>query len=248
MLYEAIFPLTFSEPIPIRPDMGSIFQGALMEIIDNDDARTLHAMQLRPYTQSVMYDHARRKGVWRITTLNPYGYSAVLEKILAYDKPLYLRQRQVAVSLGTPVIRQTTYEALGDAIFQAPQGPRIVNVTMRTATTFKHDNMYDILPSMERCYGSLLAKWNTFSTTSTLEQAGLAADLSQYCRLVKYHLDSQVFGLEGIRINGFVGTMRLRFSGNDMVRRLQGLLWAFAPYSGLGIKTAMGMGAVEVAD
>lgn len=245
MLYEAIFPLTFSADIPVHPDMGSIFQGALMEIIDNDDARTLHTMQLRPYTQSVWYDRRRQQPVWRITTMNSYGYEAVLEKILACHTPIYLKQRHVEVALGTPDITHTTYEDLADTIFQAPQGPRIVNVTMRTATTFKHDDAYDILPSVERCYGSLLAKWNTFSTTSTLEQDGLAADLSQYCRLVKYHLDSQVFGLEGVRINGFVGTMRLQMRGNDMVRRLQGLLWAFAPYSGLGVKTAMGMGAVE---
>ena len=40
--------------------------------------------------------------------------------------------------------------------------------------------------------------------------------------------------------------MSLRIHGNDMVKRIITLLLNFAEYSGIGVKTALGMGAVKV--
>lgn len=246
MLYSVEIPLSLPQGMQVRSDMGSILQGALMEIIDDAAARQLHAMQLRPYTQCVYYDKQRQQGIWRLTAIHEYGYEQVIQRILQYHTPLYLKQRQAEVTLGIPRHSiQMTYDQLADQIFQAGRGPRGVDIMFLTATSFKHDNTYDILPNIARCYSSLLMKWNQFSPAVSLVQDGLADDLAASCRVTKFHLDSQPFGLEGITIQGFVGTMRLQFTGHDMMRRLQGLLWSFAPFSGIGIKNAIGMGAVS---
>lgn len=244
MLYTVEIPLHLPTGMQARPDMGSLLQGAIMEIIDDDAAYKLHRMQLRPYTQCVYYDKKRQQSFWRLTSIHLYGYTAVIQPLLAYSKPIYLRQRRVTISLGMPQVEQLPYKALADITFQGPYGPRGVDITFLTPTSFKHNGAYDILPDIGRCYGSLLAKWNCFASEISLEQDGLAEELASQCIVTKFHLDSQPFGVEGIAIQGFVGTMRLHFRGNDMIRRLQGLLWNFAPFSGIGIKNAMGMGAV----
>ena len=46
-------------------------------------------------------------------------------------------------------------------------------------------------------------------------------------------------------LRGFRGDLALQFLGSDMVRRVLGILLTFAPFSGIGIKTVLGMGAVE---
>lgn len=245
MLYSVEIPLQVPQGMQVRPDMGSIMQGALMEIIANDAAQELHTMQLRPYTQSIYYDHALRQGIWRLTAIHSYGYEEVIQPVLA-QQSMYVKHRQAMLTLGKPLhVVQQTYEQLADQIFQPPHSPRGVDITFLTPTSFKHDNAYDMLPNIARYYGSLLAKWNEFATTISLAQEGLHEELAAHCRVTKLHIDSQPFGLEGIRVTGIVGTMRLQFWGNDMMRRLQGLLWAFAPFSGLGIKNAIGMGVIK---
>lgn len=242
MLYSVDIPLGMQA----RPDMGSLMQGAIMEIIGSDAAEELHTMKLRPYTQCVYYDTQARQGFWRLTTTHPYGYEAVIQPVLAYQQPVYLKKRQAEITLGKPQqIQNMSYQELADTVFRDSRAPKGVDIAFLTPVSFKHNNGYDILPDIGRCYGSLLSKWDTFAAGISLEQDGLAEELAAQCIVTKFHLNSQPFGLEGISITGFIGTMRLRFTGNDMVRRLQGLLWMFAPFCGLGIKTAMGMGAVK---
>jgi CRISPR/Cas system endoribonuclease Cas6 (RAMP superfamily) len=62
---------------------------------------------------------------------------------------------------------------------------------------------------------------------------------------MRYQLRSQAFPIEGRLVYGFSGSQRLTFYGYDMLKRLQGLLAIFAEFSGIGIKTALGMGAVH---
>ena len=99
MLYSVEIPLQVPQGMQVRPDMGSIMQGALMEIIANDAAQELHTMQLRPYTQSIYYDHALRQGIWRLTAIHSYGYEEVIQPVLA-QQSMYVKHRQAMLTLG----------------------------------------------------------------------------------------------------------------------------------------------------
>jgi CRISPR/Cas system endoribonuclease Cas6 (RAMP superfamily) len=55
----------------------------------------------------------------------------------------------------------------------------------------------------------------------------------------------QKFALEGTRIQAFRGSYTLAFKGNLMSRKIMCMLGEFAQYSGIGIKTALGMGATK---
>lgn len=54
------------------------------------------------------------------------------------------------------------------------------------------------------------------------------------------------FSVEGRRIRAFRGNIRLGLFKDDITRRMASMLAAFADYAGIGIKTAMGMGAVHL--
>ena len=62
----------------------------------------------------------------------------------------------------------------------------------------------------------------------------------------RYHLRSATFSLEGVRIPAFMGEMTLRVAGTQTMANFANMLAQFAAYAGIGIKTALGMGAVEV--
>jgi CRISPR-associated endoribonuclease Cas6 len=76
----------------------------------------------------------------------------------------------------------------------------------------------------------------------TLEQ------LAAYSEIYQYRLKSTYFPVEGIRIPSYKGEMTLRLHGTDTLARYVRFLLRFGEYSGIGIKTAMGMGAIRVTE
>ena len=84
-----------------------------------------------------------------------------------------------------------------------------------------------------------------FSPKNKLLEKDLEIELAKSCFISSYDLHSQVFSLENSKIIGFKGNMHIRFKANEMVRRILGMLLSYSQYAGIGIKTALGMGAVD---
>ena len=58
-------------------NMGSLFQGVLMEQIDGNYASTLHNQGIKPYSQSLLDIH-HNKAVWTIRTLSDEAYENII--------------------------------------------------------------------------------------------------------------------------------------------------------------------------
>ncbi|MGN0945009.1 MAG: CRISPR system precrRNA processing endoribonuclease RAMP protein Cas6 [Megasphaera sp.] len=245
MLRLTEIPLTMPEHTRIHPAMGSIFHGALMSIIAPASAEMYHHMTLRPYSQAVYWDKTKHRALWRIGTLTDEAYERLvvpLEKVPV----LWLKQKQYEVTLESmQLIRQTSFEELSSLFVKADSAPAGAEWQCLSVMSFKQDGRYVILPDIRLIYQSLLQRWNVFSDTVKLEQDDLLEQLASHCRLTKYQLRSQVFSVNGSSIYGCEGCQRYSFFGYDMLKRLQGILAAFAPFSGIGVKTALGMGAVD---
>ena len=54
--------------------------------------------------------------------------------------------------------------------------------------------------------------------------------------------------MEGIKIPSFVGEVTIRINGPEQMVNLANMLLKYGQYSSIGIKSAMGMGAVLVED
>lgn len=92
---------------------------------------------------------------------------------------------------------------------------------------------------------SLLNRWNSFSQTDFLNDKAVSANLQRYLYVADYKLNMRPFSLEGVRVPAFVGTYSVGIVKNDMAQKIISLLAEFARLSGVGIKTAIGMGAVQ---
>ena len=71
-------------------------------------------------------------------------------------------------------------------------------------------------------------------------------ELVKNSTIVNYKLNSTYFQMEGIRIPSFRGKIGIKISGTDTIAKYARFLAEFGEYSGVGIKTAMGMGAVKL--
>ena len=138
-------------------------------------------------------------------------------------------------------------EALADAAFETDEVSRTVDCAFLTPTSFKRDGRYAIFPESRLIVQSLLQRWNAFCPEIPLEEEDLASKLADHAPIVRYDLHTASFSLERQRITGFRGRFALHFGGTDSMRRILALLASFAPFAGIGIKTALGMGAVTSA-
>ena len=224
--------------IRLYSSSGSVMHGALMDCVDEVTAAMLHTESLRPYSQYVWFDKARGCSIWRIGTVTDEAYERIVQPIWNCTVFLYC--------FIIHLFEHTTFEDIADTMFAGKEAPTGCDISFLTTTSFKHDHRYDIFPEIRRVFYSLILRWNQYADAIVLDQEGLEDILAQSCRITKYELRSQPFSLEHTSIYGFGGTLRLRFLGNDMTRRLMGLLLSLAPYTGIGVKTAMGMGAVQM--
>ena len=245
MLKLVEFELHLSNSEKINSSMGSIMHGALMEILSSNFASRLHEENLRPFSQCVYFDRGTNKAIWRIGTLNAETYDQIILPLLDVKK-IFLKQKGCDIFIGDgKILIDTSYEKLADEIFPKSETSRSAALEFLTPTSFKREGGYVIFPESFLILQSLLQRWNNFSPNIKIEENNLAEKLSVFCKISRYNLHSQKFSLESKSITGFAGRLNFSFFGNDMVNKILSLLMRFAPCAGVGIKTALGMGAIK---
>lgn len=225
--------------------MGSILHGALMERLPADAAAVLHTQSLRPYRQSIRIERESGRVFWCIGTLTE-AMDELAAAALGTTTELFLRQKGYAVSLHDfHCVSESTDTALADVFFLPARAPRGAELTFYAPTAFKRDGQYVLLPEMLLIVQSLLMRWGRFCPHVRMEEEDLAVQLAAGCQIRQYALHTATFSVDGHPLRGFCGSLTIGFTGTDSMRRILGMLMSFASYAGIGIKTALGMGAVE---
>lgn len=234
----------------IHSSMGSVFHGLLMDIVGSDMTARLHDENSRPFSQCVYYDKERGVPIWRICTLSEDAYEYVFLPIVnAVGKSLFLTHKDWHVELKEIcTCLKTRYQDLMDDVFVNDTLPSGVKIDFLTPASFKRDGRYVVMPELYLIFQSLITRWNVFFEEGCINERGLERELGACCYITKYNLHTQSFSVNGSNICGFCGNMNVGFSGNDMIKRLMKLLMLYANFAGIGIKTALGMGAVNCID
>lgn len=245
MLVAMEIVLGLPENEKIHRAMGSIMQGALMKILDSESADKLHEDGLRPYSQYVYFDKNKNLPIWRVNSLNDWAYEKI-SVTLTRQRQIFLRHKNYHVNfLEHKIIAAESYADIA-ARFINESAPICKGVEFEFVTTasFKRDGQYIIFPELYLIIQSLLNRWNTFAEGFPIEN-DISKMLATFCRVKEYDLRTQNFLIEHQKITGFCGKMTVKFEGNRIVNNLLSLLFEYANYAGIGIKTALGMGAIK---
>lgn len=248
MLHQIEYELIFPDEQRLHPSMGSLFHGLFMQRLGRDLSAVLHdTSYARPFSQGVYFNKKINAPVWRINTvysdfdeiISPLlmslpGHSVFLEQKLY---PVTFKRISSDISI--------SYKDLLDDVFMSEQIPHQWDLRFITTTSFKRDGYYVIMPELDLIFRSLISRWNNGFNGEIIDAPDLNQELSAVCRITKYNLQSNVFSVDGSNIYGFNGMMRLRLCGNDMQNRIMALLLRFANFSGIGVKTALGMGLIS---
>lgn len=227
----------------IAPQMASSFHGVLMELISAEYADILHMSKLHPYTQHI---EKRDDGwYWVVTTLNDEAKTELIDNTLLRTDGIYLNRHQLSIGICERRYTEISSRELAEAFYQG-QAERYITVRFITATAFKVNGSYINYPDIWSMYSSLMHKYSAASDTETMQDEDTLEQITADTTMGRYELKSCLFPLEGTKIPAFTGIVTYKLHGTQTMCNFVDMLFRFGSYASVGIKTALGMGAIEI--
>ena len=234
------------ENIKLNLNAGSLMQGALMELISPEYAEYLHSNGLHPYSQYIYKDNTRQCYVWKISTLDKTAKTEIIDKVQNIDS-ICLKHHNIKLNVQkSSVIKPISYKDFANEFMVNNEASKKIVVKFITPTTFKSQGDYIIFPQIHNIYTNLLSKWNTFSKEVSLQDEDTQNHLISHTNMIGYNLRSTKYHMESIKINSFMGEACFYVKGPLMLVSIANLLFEYAKYSGIGAKTAIGMGGISI--
>ena len=226
----------------ISYQQSSNLQGVLMEQIDTDYAQELHQYSLNPYSQYVVKE--KDKIVWYICTVNEEAYENIILP-LEEMKQITIRRKEITTNVVGRSIEILEESELMKQFYEE-SCDRYLNLQFCTPTAFRRDGKYVNYPDLRLVYGSLMRKYSAASEELDMYDEETLEELVRNSEIIRYRLQTMPFPLEKVQINGFVGNVCIKIKGTETLANYIRLLCRFGEYSGVGIKTSMGMGAMQL--
>ena len=243
MITELKLKIKYESEDKLSYQIASVMHGILMEHVDWSYGEKMHENGLKPFVQSVC-KLKEDSFVWRICTLTKEAKIEIIDKLMLMDE-LYMKHRNLKLKISERSYKEITYDTLIENYYFQEQ-PRNITINFCSPTAFKSQGNYVFMPSVRLIFQSLIQKYDNFSSGTEVGSEETLEHIEKYVSIIKYRLRSTNFSLEGVRIPGFVGSITFRVKGPQQLVNLIKMLAVFGQYASVGIKTALGMGRVEI--
>jgi CRISPR-associated endoribonuclease Cas6 len=227
-------PLFPEKPLP--PSMGRAIHAQFFKWLSTADpilAEQLHSSHQLPLTLSL---NPGSRPKLRISLLQKQLLTPLLlglEKALGMEIQLAGISCQVGCSID--IVQTNYFQKLSQT---TPQ--EVIELQFRSPTSFKQGQSVQPFPLPELVFASLLRRWNLFAPESFRFPAVTWQGL-----VSAFNLKTHALKMKGGAEIGSVGWVRYRFPEPEQARAAT-ILAHFACFSGVGRKTAMGMGQVRI--
>lgn len=227
----------------LRPEHAYALYGELMSRIDGGIADELHTDGFTPISQHL--ESGTKGAEWIVSTFDDAVSDAFL-KAVSDVREITLRDSGIKLSVSEAVIEsETDFEKLlSESADESRPAWRRIEFT--SPTGFKSDEQYVIFPSSDLILKSLITKWNAACQDFVLDDDGLLKLLLSGVSISGYRLSSYDYRMKNQHIRAFTGSVTLRANLSAPLEKLYQTLLRFGGYSGVGIKTALGMGGMKV--
>ena len=226
--------------VGIGYQQSSNLQGIIMETIHTEYAEILHGNQLNPYSQYVTKEG--KDVIWHIKTVTDEAYKNIIVP-MSELKEITLKKKGITMIPQKRTIQVLDAKSLLEQFYDE-KCARYMEIVFLTPTAFKSDGCYVFYPNLRLLYGSLMRKYSAFSQQIDMVDEETLEELCKSSEIVKYRLQTIPFPLEKINITGFVGKIGIKIKGSETLARYIRMLLRFGEFTGVGIKTGIGMGGI----
>ena len=226
---------------------SSNLQGVIFENIRPEYAAIMHQQAMHPYSQNLVWFNG--VPVWQVNCLTEGAYKEIIMCLADPQFSSFTMKGTEDISVEV-VKKDITMESRRELFkkFQNEDFDNQLNIKFVTPTAFRQNGMYIILPDLRLIYQSLMMRYSSSSEKVDMNDEDMLNDMVANSFISKHRLQSRYFPVQGSVIPGFTGSITIRFRGNDTIAQFARMLMRFGEYSGIGIKTSMGMGAIRIGE
>lgn len=227
---------------PLSPSDGYKLYAWLLSQIPSGAAEALHSQQDHPISQFVTLDKEKTTSIWTIHLLSAEA-AVLFGPVIESAETILLHTGKLSVISQSP----KTEIQFEDIIRQARQNDSSrAELRFLTAASFKQNGRYVIFPQEKLILQSLANRWNSFCAEYPLSDPDALRMLEGGIFIRDYALKSVRYHLKNVYIPAFVGKVTLDSRLPVPLAELWRAILLWADYSGIGIKTALGMGGANV--
>jgi CRISPR-associated endoribonuclease Cas6 len=219
--------------------------GMLNEKIESGMADAFHRPVMTPMGAYTVWDRAAGRLDWYVSAFGEEGRAILGELERTQEFSLHKLRVELARE-GFETLFEATEEEFIRRYLMEEAPKKEIGLRFVTPCAFKSDGEYVNMPTKALLVKSCAQKWDAFSTQFKITDEEAISDLVSHSRIAGYRLASATYMLKNVPIPAFMGEVTVRVGGPEPLQRLMNLLLAFAPYAGVGIKAALGMGGVQI--
>ncbi len=242
MIYKVTIPFQSTKRIKYYPVVSSVMHGLIMENIDSRYADQLHAQGLHSYSQYV--NNINDRNIWTLALLDDESYERIALPIMSLDSA-HIRHKNDIINFGEADVKMLTYEELLSSNKTSNHVSDTLKMDFFTPTAFKSRGRYSILPTLCQIVLNISKRFDSAFRIEGNDYSELEEAVLSELTVSHFKLESTYFSVDGASIPSFKGSIEFRITGEDNFRSYICMLGNFAQYSGVGIKTALGMGRVR---
>lgn len=228
-----------------KANQNKVFNSIIKDYSTDTYIEFLGQNKLKPYTHYIKKDND--KLYWIINTLTEEAKENIIIPIMKnMPNMVYDKQNKIEILIKDKVLEITTYNNLISRNYLVKEQHNYITIKFNSPTSFSSQGSYKILPDIDLIYKSIVQKYNSFSQNYEINDDEVLNYIIENTSIIDYNLRSTRFSMNEFRIPSFIGSIRLRIKGTEASKNLIHLLLDFSTYSGIGIKTSLGMGGIEI--
>ena len=241
MMTQYRFAVRFSDGRPVFASSAYPIYAWLLSQIPAPYGTFLHEQGQKPISQYLYKERETGQFIWTISCMDTASHE-ILAPILRSLHEIPLRAGLLQTSLLDTVSAQSM-ESLMELARKQSDAP-FFHLAFRSPTSFKHDGAYVIFPETSFLIQSLAEKWTAAFPNYPLNDPEALAVFRQGLKITDYRLQSCRFSLKNAQIPACIGEIAVKVSLPSPMMELWKALVSFSRFSGVGIKTTLGMGGV----
>ena len=201
--------------------------------------------KLKPYTHYI--SRREDKVFWIINTLNKEARENIILPIMkSIPNKIFDEKNEIDIFIKDKSLEMITYENLISRNYLVKEQSNYITINFNSPTSFSSNGNYKILPEIDLIYKSIIQKYNTFSNDYEINDEDVLNFIIENTNIMDYNLKSVRFSMNNFRVPSFIGNIRIKIKGTEASKNLIHLLLDFETYSGIGMKTSLGMGGIDI--
>ena len=237
MLYRADILYKYCELHALQSDPAVKIHGALMNNISSELSEYLHKPDYHPFS------------IYCVPTDNDEFFlriSALTDQTSEIIDALCNMKRITLFGSFSPIFQENIqlYKPVHYTDISNALSSDTLTLSFLTPAVYRSKGRFRNPPAPEKYFYSVICKLNAFENLDIDYNAFLEA--WEKCEILDFMLESGSHAITGKSITGMLGRMTISIPKNHPDPALIKTILSYAAYSGLGAKTALGMGGFTV--